>query len=119
MSKKLFLETGGVLRVLALISSSLLCTPCWADGPMNCNQSFVPQAQSRCTSEPANEPCTLIYWQIHGQPARCQLVGNNLAWWVGVTSGGTAIDPSTGELAPTYNWVPLALPKAPTNVTIH
>jgi hypothetical protein len=119
MSKEAFPEAGSVLRILALVFGALLCTPCLADGPVSCNQSFVQEAQSRCKSEPDTGPCTLIYWEIHGQPARCQLVGSNLAWWVAVPTTGTAIDPSTGELKLTYTWGPLGLPRAPTNVIVH
>jgi len=107
------------LRTLALVLGALLCAPCLADGPVNCNQSFVAEAQSRCSSEPAAEPCTLIYWEIYGQPARCQLVGNTLLWWVGVPAIGTAIDPATGVLALTYTWIPLGVPKAPTDLSVH
>jgi hypothetical protein len=119
MSKDAFLETGSMLRILALMLGALLCTPCLAEGPVNCNQSFVPEAQSRCASEPATEPCTLIYWEIYGKPARCQLVGNELTWWVGVPTADAVIDPSSGELIGTYTWVPLSSPKAPTNVKVH
>jgi hypothetical protein len=119
MSRETLIETGDIsLRALALVLGALLCTPCLAAGPVSCNQSFVAEAQSRCASEPA-EPCTLIYWEIFGQPARCQLVGNTLQWWVGVPAIGTAIDASTGVLTQTYTWVPVGVPKAPTDVSAH
>ena len=119
MSKEAFSKARSVLRILALVFGALLCAPSLADDPVTCNQSFVPEAQSRCKSEPDTGPCTLIYWEIHGQPARCQLVGGNLAWWVAVPTTGKTIDPSTGELTLTYTWVPLSLPRAPTNVVVH
>lgn len=119
MRRAKYFVAGSTLRLLALAFGTLLGTPCFADGPVNCNQSFVPEAQSRCASEPATGPCTLIYWEIYGQPARCQLVGSNLAWWVGIPATGNSIDPATGELVLTYTWVPLALPGAPTNLRMH
>jgi hypothetical protein len=120
MSKEAFPEAGSMLRIVALMFGALLSTPCLADGPVNCIQSFVQEAQSRCKSEPNSGPCTLIYWEIDGQPARCQLIGSSLAWWVGVMPAtGTATDPVTGELTLTYTWVPLSVPKAPTALRIH
>lgn len=119
ISRKAFIETADALRVLALLLGALLCKPGFADGPVNCNQSFVAEAQSRCASEPTGEPCTLIYWEIYGQPARCQLVGNTLVWWVGVPTIGTVIDVNTGEPTVNYTWVPLSVPKAPTDVRVN
>jgi hypothetical protein len=130
MSREAFIEVGDTLRILALLFGTLLCTPSLAAGPVYCNQSFVAEAQSRCATEPADDPCTLITWAMYEQPARCQLVGNTLVWLVGVPTG-TAMDPSSGELEVIYKWVPLTkpapayllaplgVPKAPTDVRVH
>ena len=118
-------------RILALLFGALLCTPSLAVGPDYCNQSFVADAQSRCASEPTGAPCTVIFWEMFGEPARCQLLGTTLVWWVGVPTTGTAIDPSSGVLELTYNWVPLtqaapaytvaplSVPSAPTDLKAH
>ena len=131
MSREAFIEVGDTMRILALLFGALLCTPSLAVGPVYCNQSFVAEAQSRCATEPADEPCTLIAWAMYGQPARCQLVGNTLVWLVGVPATGTVIDPSSGKLTVIYTWVPLTkpapaymsapvgVPKAPTDVSVH
>jgi hypothetical protein len=131
MSREAFIEVGDAPRILALLFGALLCAPSLAVGPVYCNQSFVAEAQSRCASEPADEPCTLIAWAMNGQPARCQLVGNTLVWLVGVPTTGTVIDPSSGELTVTYTWVPLTkpapaymsaplrVPKTPTDVRVN
>jgi hypothetical protein len=130
MSREASIEVGVTLRILALLFGALLCTPSLAVGPVYCNQSFVAEAQSRCASESTDEPCTLISWAMYGQPARCQLVGNTLVWWVGLPTG-TAKDPSSGELTVVYTWVPLTkaapaymsaprgVPMAPTDVRVH
>jgi len=131
MSRKAYIVGGNSPRILALLFGSLLCAPSLAVGPVYCNQAFVAEAQSRCASETTEEPCTLISWEMYGQPARCQLVGNTLAWWVGVPTTGSVIDPSSGELtliytwiplsklAPAYTFAPLGVPKAPTDVKVH
>ncbi len=118
VSRKASIEAIEALRVFALLCGMLLCTPSLAEGPVNCTPSFVAEAQSRCTSEPTDEPCTLIYWEISGQPARCQLVGNTLVWWVGVPVVGTVIDTTTGEPTVNYTWVPLSVPKPPSDVRV-
>ena len=130
MSREALIEVGYTPRILALLFGALLCTPSLAVGPVYCNQSFVAEAQSRCATEPADEPCTLITWAMNEQPARCQLVGNTLVWLVGVPATGTVIDPSSGKLTVTYTWVPLTkpapaymlaplgVPKVPTNVSV-
>jgi hypothetical protein len=130
VAMKAYIEVGDTRRILALLFGAFLCTPSLAVGPVYCNQSFVAEAQSRCVSESA-EPCMLISWAMYGQPARCQLVGNTLVWWVGVPATGTVMDPSSGELTVTYTWVPLtkpapaymlaplSVPSAPTDVRVY
>jgi hypothetical protein len=127
---KAYMKVCDSLRVLALLSGALACQPSFAAGPVYCNQSFVAEAQSRCASESTGEPCTLISWEMFGQPARCLLVDNTLSWWVGVATNASVIDQNSGQSTPVYTWVPLArtapaytlaplgIPKAPTDVKV-
>ncbi len=85
---------------------------------VDCTPEFVPEAQSRCTTEASTE-CVLITWFINDMPVQCRLVGSTLAWWAGVPTTGTAIDPSSGQLILIYTFKPLALmPSAPTGVGV-
>lgn len=48
----------------------------------------------------------LITWAMNDFPAQCRLMNGTLAWWVGLPTAGSVIDPSSGQPILIYTWVP-------------